>query len=142
MKDVVVSGLGVLTPIGSSLEEFWNGLVDPSLKFAPPSACPQVGVPVGEIYSSDFVTGSGVSHPSLCDRSALVAVAAARSALDDAGLTADSCDPERVAVIIGSGAAGVSTMDEQYERLFRQGQGRLSPLTVPKMMSSSSASWI
>ncbi|MFD5552483.1 beta-ketoacyl-[acyl-carrier-protein] synthase family protein [Streptomyces sp. NPDC127068] len=142
MKDVCVSGLGALTPLGASLEEFWNGLVEPSLKFAPPSGCPQVGVPVAEIRSSEFITGSAVSHPALCDRSALLAVAATRSALDDAGLTADSCDPGRIAVIIGSGAAGVATLDEEYERFYRQGQPRLSPLTVPKMMSSSAASWI
>jgi len=142
MRSVCVSGLGVLTPTGSSLTEFWNGLVDPSPTFAPPSGCPQVGVPVAEIRSAEFITGSVVSHPSLCDRSALVAVAAARSALDDAGLSADSCDPDRVAVIIGSGAAGVATIDEQYDRLYRQRRLRVSPLTVPKMMSSSAAGWI
>ena len=42
MKDVYVSGAGVLSPIGSSLEEFWNGLVEPSAKFAPATGCPQV----------------------------------------------------------------------------------------------------
>ncbi|EDY48895.1 beta-ketoacyl-[acyl-carrier-protein] synthase family protein [Streptomyces clavuligerus] len=142
MKDVCVSGLGALTPLGASLEEFWSGLVEPSLKFAPPSGCPQVGVPVAEIRSSEFIAGSAVSHPALCDRSALLAVAATRSALEDAGLTTDSCDPGRVAVIVGSGAAGVATLDEEYERFYRQGQLQLSPLTVPKMMSSSAASWI
>jgi nodulation protein E len=142
MKDVYVSGFGVLSPIGSSLGEFWNGLIEPSIKFAPPTGCPQVGVPVAEIHSAEFIVGSAVSHPSLCDRSALVAVAAARSALDDAGLTADLCDPGRVAVIVGSGAAGIATLDQGYARLYRQCQPRVSPLTVPKMMSSAVASWI
>jgi len=142
MREVCVSGLGALTPIGSTLDEFWSGLVDPQLKFAPPTGCPSVGVLVGEILSTDFITDSAVPNPSLCDRSALLAVAAARSALDDAGLTEGSYDPGRVAVILGSGAAGVMTIDEQYDRLYRQRRQRVSPLTVPKMMSSSPASWI
>ena len=142
MTDIYVSGLGVLTPIGSTLDEFWTGLVEPNFKFAPPSSCPQVGVLVGEILSADFITGSPVPQPALCDRSALVAVAAAQSALVDAGLTPGSCDPDRVAVIIGSGAAGVATIDEQYDVLYRQRRPKVSPLTVPKMMSSSAASWI
>jgi nodulation protein E len=142
MRDVCVSGLGVLTPLGSRLPEFWNGLIDPCPPFAPPSACPQVGVPVGEIRSEEFRTDSLVPHPGLCDRSALVAVAAARNALDDAGLTAGSWAPERVAVIVGTGAAGVATIEEQYDQLYRKRRPRVSPLTVPKMMSSSAASWI
>src|SRR3954454_4326857 len=142
MTDVLVSGLGVLTPIGSSLDEFWSGLVEPTLKFAPPSTCPQVGVLVGKILSTDFITGSAVSHPAFCDRSALVAVAAAGNALRDAGLMPGSFDTHRVAVIIGSGAAGVATIDEQYDHLYRQGDQQVSPLTVPRMMSSSAASWI
>jgi nodulation protein E len=142
MREVCVSGLGVLTPLGSTLAEFWDGLVDPRPAFAPPSACPQVPVRVGEIRSGDFRTRSRVRHPALCDRSALAAVAAAGSALDDAGLTADGCDPDRVAVVVGSGAAGVATIEEQYDQLYRKRQPRVSPLTVPKMMSSSAASWI
>jgi nodulation protein E len=141
MEDVFVTGLGVLSPLGPSLKEFWDGIVEPSFTFAPPSRFPRVGVPVAEIRSEEFIAASPIPRPVLCDRSALVAVAAARDALDDAGLTADAGDPARIAVVIGSGAAGVSTMDEGYEKLYRRGQ-QVSPLTVPKMMSSSVASWI
>ncbi|HEX8345089.1 MAG TPA: beta-ketoacyl-[acyl-carrier-protein] synthase family protein [Actinoplanes sp.] len=142
MRGVGVSGVGVLTSLGSNPKDFWDSLIEPTPHFAPPSNCPQVGVLVAEIRSTDFITGSILSRPSLCDRSALVAVAAARSALDDADLTADSCDPDRVAVIIGTGAAGVATIEEQYDLVYRQRRPRVSPLTVPKMMSSSVASWI
>ncbi|MGI5162234.1 beta-ketoacyl-[acyl-carrier-protein] synthase family protein [Microbispora sp. CA-102843] len=141
MRGVAVSGLGVLTSIGSTLPAFWEGLVDPSPHFAPPSGCPQVRVPVAEIRSTDFISGSILPKPSLCDRSALIAVEAARSALDDAGLKAEAVDPDRVAVIVGSGAAGVATIEEQYDLLYRQ-RRRVSPLTVPRSMSSASASWI
>ena len=142
MRGVAVSGLGVLTSIGADLKTFWGNLVEPAPTFGPPSACPQVRVPVAEIGSTDFITGSVLPKPALCDRSALVAVAAAKSALDDAGLAPGSVAPDRVAVIIGSGAAGVSTIEEQYDLLYRQRRPRVSPLTVPKMMSSSPASWI
>ncbi|NUO97526.1 MAG: beta-ketoacyl-[acyl-carrier-protein] synthase family protein [Nonomuraea sp.] len=142
MRGVGVSGLGVLTAIGSTLDTFWESLVEPTPHFAPPSSCPQVGVPVSEIFATDFISGSALPKPFLCDRSTLIAVAAARSALEDAGLKPDDCDPDRVAVIVGTGAAGVMTIEEQYDRLYRQQRARVSPLTVPKMMSSAPASWI
>ncbi|WP_066372089.1 beta-ketoacyl-[acyl-carrier-protein] synthase family protein [Herbidospora mongoliensis] len=140
MNGVTVSGAGVLTSIGSTLDEFWTSLTHPLPHFAPPSAYPQVKVPVAEI-KTDFLTDS-LLRPALSDRSALIAVAAARSALDDAGLKAELCDPDRVAVIVGSGAAGVATIDEQYDLLYRQRRPRVSPLTVPRMMNSAVASWI
>ncbi|MER7129072.1 beta-ketoacyl-[acyl-carrier-protein] synthase family protein [Streptosporangium saharense] len=142
MRDVGVSGLGVLTPIGVTPDTFWKALADPFPHFAPPTSCPQVGVPVGEILATDLVAESVLPRPSLCDRSALLAVAAARDALDDASLTADDCEPDRVAVIVGSGAAGVATIEEQYDLLYRRRRPRVSPLTVPKMMNSAAASWI
>ncbi|PPK64816.1 beta-ketoacyl-[acyl-carrier-protein] synthase family protein [Actinokineospora auranticolor] len=142
MRGVHVSGLGVLTQSGSSLKRFWDGLVDPSPVFAPPSGCPGVDVPVAEIRGTEWIAGAGVARPALCDRSALLAVAAARAALADAALDADLPDPDRVAVVVGSGAPGIATLDEQYERLYRQRANRLSPLTVPKSMGSSAASWI
>ncbi|MFI6096337.1 beta-ketoacyl-[acyl-carrier-protein] synthase family protein [Lentzea sp. NPDC051213] len=142
MKKVCVSGLGILTGQGSNLKEFWEGLVDPSPAFAPPSAFPQVTVPVAEIRTTDWITESAVSNPALVDRSALLAVAAARGALEDAALDAGSFEPDRVAVIVGSGAPGLATLDEQYELLYRQRQTKLTPLTVPKMMASAAPSWI
>lgn len=142
MRNVCVTGLGVVTPLGTTLKEFWEGLVEPSPIFARASGCPGVKVPVAEIRSTEWITGSGVSNPALCDRSALLAVAASRNALEDAALDADFPDPGRVAVIVGSGAPGLATLDEQYELLYRQRRQRLTPLTVPKMMSSAAPSWI
>ncbi len=142
MKRVCVSGLGILTQQGSNLKDFWAGLVEPSPDFAPPSACPQVPVPVAEIRSTEWITGSAAVNPALLDRSALLAVAAAGSALANACLGADSCEPDRVAVIVGTGAAGIATLDEQYELLYRRRRTKLTPLTVPKMMASAAPSWI
>ncbi len=141
MKNVHVSGLGVLTQAGSSLKEFWESLVEPSPSFAPPTNCP-VPVPVAQIHTTDWITESAVSNAALVDRSALLAVAAAGNALDDAGLEDGFFDPDRVAVIVGVGAPGIATLDEQYELLYRQRRTKLTPLTVPKMMASAAPSWI
>lgn len=137
-----MSGRGILTPLGSDLETFWSNLAEPAPQFAPPPDIPVIRVPVSRIASPDFIAHAGVSTPALCDRSALLAVSASRRAFTDAGLDPETCDPTRVAVIVGSGAAGAATIEEQYNLVYRQRRPRASPLTVPRMMSSSPASWI
>ncbi|WP_448875851.1 beta-ketoacyl synthase N-terminal-like domain-containing protein, partial [Enterobacter hormaechei] len=75
------------------------------------------------------------------DPSGIYAVAAAEAALKDAGLGDGFADPTRVAVIIGNGAGGQMSIEEQYDRMFKQDR-RTHPLTVVKAMVSSSASWV
>lgn len=142
MRDVAVTGRGILTPLGADLDTFWGNLVVPAPRFERPADLPVITVPVSRIESADFVAHAGVPSPALCDRSALLAVSATRSALGEAGLGPDRLDPGRVAVIVGSGAAGVATVEEQYDLVYRRRLPRASPLTVPRMMASSPASWV
>lgn len=141
MSAVQVTGLGVVAPNGVGVEAFWSSLVAGRAQLGEASVLPGSGLLVSEMRDPDVFRDIGVSA-SACDRSALLAVAAARQALADAGLSGGFERPERVAVILGNGAGGQCSMDEQYVRLYGQGNKRLHPMTVAKAMVSSSASWV
>lgn len=136
---VVVSGLGIVSPVGCDAESFWQALLAGRESAREASALPGKGIRVAEVAGQDFMEGLGLS-PTACDRSALFAVAAARQALGAAGLGAGLPQPERVGVILGNAAGGQCSLDEQYVRF--HSQKRPHPMTVPKVMVSSSASWV
>ncbi|WP_454656499.1 beta-ketoacyl-[acyl-carrier-protein] synthase family protein [Bosea beijingensis] len=140
MTRIVVSGLGIVSPIGSDTQSFWQALLAGHSNFGHASALPEKGVRVAEVHDQGFMEGLGLS-PSACDRNALFAVAAARQALSAAGLGAGLPHPERVGVILGNSAGGQCSTDDQYSRLYTQNK-RPHPMTVAKVMVSSSASWV
>ncbi|OWQ90661.1 nodulation protein E [Roseateles aquatilis] len=141
MVNVCVSGLGVVAPNGSSLDDFWASLVTATSAFSPARSVLPSRILAAEL-GIDALKDVPIARPLMCDRSALIAIAAASRALDDARLTPGSYDPTRVAVVIGNGAGGQTTTEQQYQLLYRQGHGRISPLAVPKIMGSSTASWV
>jgi nodulation protein E len=140
MTRIVVSGLGVISPVGCDIETFWQALLTGPEAIGEASALPGKGIRVAEVKGNDFMEGLGLS-PSACDRSALFAVAAARQALAAAGLGDGLPRPERVGVILGNSAGGQCSADDQYSRLYTQNR-RPHPMTVAKVMVSSSASWV
>jgi len=140
MTRIVVSGLGIVSPVGCDTGSFWQALLAGRSSFAEASALPGKGVRVAEIQGQTFMEGLGLS-PSACDRNALFAVAAARQALAAAGLGTGLPRPERVGVILGNSAGGQCSTDDQYARLYTQNR-RPHPMTVAKVMVSSSASWV
>lgn len=140
MTRIVVSGLGVISPVGCDIETFWQALLTGPEAIGEASALPGKGIRVAEVKGNDFMEGLGLS-PSACDRSALFAVAAARQALAAAGLGDGLPRPQRVGVILGNSAGGQCSADDQYSRLYTQNR-RPHPMTVAKVMVSSSASWV
>lgn len=140
MTRIVVSGLGVISPVGCDIETFWQALLAEPEGLGDASALPGKGIRVAEVTDHGFMKGLSLS-PSACDRSALFAVAAARQALAAAGLGDGLPRPERVGVILGNSAGGQCSADDQYSRLYTQNR-RPHPMTVAKVMVSSSASWV
>lgn len=140
MTRIVVSGLGIVSPVGCDPGTFWRALLAGRDMIREASALPGKGIRVAEIIGEEFMEGLGLS-PSACDRNALFAVAAARQALAAAGLGHGLPRPERVGVILGNSAGGQCSTDDQYSRLLTHNR-RPHPMTVPKVMVSSSASWV
>ena len=141
MRRVAVTGLGVIAPGGSSIEPFWDALVAGRAVSAEATALPGSGSRVAEITDNAFRDDLPVKAAAL-DRNAQLAVHAAGEALAMAGISAETADPQRIAIVIGNGGAGLTTLDEQFKRLYGDQQTRLHPLAVSKSMSSSAASWV
>jgi len=142
MRRVVITGMGVTAPVGFDLETFWNGLIGSKNIFAESTVLPGSGILVGAIDAATSFDDLPLASLSPCDRNAVLAVSAARSALQNAGFEGRFENPERVAVVVGNGSGGLVSVEEQYDRLFKQGVRRPHPFTIVRAMVSSSASWI
>ena len=141
-RRVVVTGLGAVTPIGNTVDEFWNGIRNG-----------QVGI--GEITrfdTSDFkiklaAEVKGFSAKERMDVKAArrmelfsqYAVAAAKEALEDSGLEMEKEDAFRVGVSIGSGIGSLQAMEREHGKMMEKGPGRVNPLFVPLMISNMAA---
>ena len=133
-KRVVVTGMGVISPIGTGLNKFWEALIsgasgiDRITQFDVSDYKVQIAGEVKDFNIGDYIDKKEARR---MDRFAQFAVAASKMAIDDAGLDLNNEDRERIGVVIGSGIGGISTVFEQSKILLEQGPGRVSPLTVP-----------
>src|SRR5687768_10697618 len=139
-RRVVVTGMGVVSPVGNDLPTFWNNLtagvsgIGPITHFDVKDYKCRIA---GEVRNFDpsehFRNKKDVNRT---DRFTHFAVAAAKSAMADAGLTGPVGDPERFGCIIGSGIGGLQTTEEQHTILLQRGPGRLSPFMIPSLISN------
>ena len=134
-KRVVVTGMGVISPIGTGLNKFWEALisgasgVDRITQFDASDYKVQIAGEVKDFNVGDYIDKKEARR---MDRFVQFAVAASKMAIDDAGLDLNNNeDSERIGVVIGSGIGGISTVFEQSKILLERGPGRVSPLTVP-----------
>ena len=142
MKNVCVTGLGVLATNGCSLEDFWASIQEPAYTITEASNFAGSGILAGELPSEVKFADLPRAKPTVCDRASLMGVAAADKALGNARLAPGEPKGERVAVIMGNSAGGQASLEEQYVGFYREGQLRPSPLGIAKFMPSSVPSWI
>lgn len=146
-SDVVITGLGATTPLGADVEALWEGLVsgrsgvrriDDLLAASGHAAdlTTRIGAPMTQ--SPDEQLDRVLARKM--DRSQQAALVAARQAWAAAG--APEVDPVRLAVVIGTGIGGIGTLLEQDDVMEDRGPGRVSPLTVPKLMPNGPAAWV
>jgi 3-oxoacyl-[acyl-carrier-protein] synthase II len=139
-QSVAVTGLGMVTAGGVGVEATWRAVcagvstaaVDPSLSGAP------VGISC-RVPGFDPVALLGEGWSFRLDRSQQFALVAAREALTQAGLDAEGWDGSRVGVVLGTGAAGVSTFVAQAERFVAKGRKAVSPYFLPMSLPNMSA---
>ena len=134
---VVVTGLGAVTPIGNTVQDYWNGLTSGrngvasiSLFDASKHAC-RFAAEVKDFDPTGLIEPKDAKR---WDRFCKFGVVACKQALADAGLTIDESNAPRIGVIIGSGVGGLLTMETQAHVLEGKGPGRVSPFTVPMMI--------
>jgi 3-oxoacyl-[acyl-carrier-protein] synthase II len=137
---VAVTGLGVKTPAGTTLDAFWSRLLSgrttaATIKRYDPSDLPvRIGCEVPDFEPTDYL---GAKEARRMDRVTQLGVAAAADALTDAG--DPGADPARCAVILGTGIGGLITLEEQLRVYVEKGAARVSPFLVPMMMTNATA---
>ncbi|MEF3306073.1 beta-ketoacyl-ACP synthase II [Paenibacillus sp. GYB003] len=145
MKRVVITGMGVITPIGQNVEAFWDALTAGRSGISAIDAFDVSAYKTkiaGIVKHFDPEAAIGRKEARRMDRFCQFAVAAAKQALDDAALGAASVDPERIGVYIGSGVGGIQTMLDNYRTLLERGPGRVSPTLVPMMIANMAAAQV
>ncbi|MEX2583893.1 MAG: beta-ketoacyl-ACP synthase II [Gemmatimonadota bacterium] len=141
-RRVAVTGIGCITPIGTSVRGLWEGLqrresaVRRIDRFDPTQFRTHIAAQVDDFDAHDFMDRSRAKR---MDRFASFSVAAAGMALEDAGVNAGELDPERVAVQIGSALGGVVHAEEQYNRYLTQGVRAVSPLLALSVFGGSAS---
>ncbi|MCW2278421.1 beta-ketoacyl-ACP synthase II [Heliophilum fasciatum] len=144
-KRVVITGLGLVTPVGTGKEKFWDALksgvsgVGPVTRFDASALPTRVAAEVKDFNVSDFLDKKEARR---MDRYAHFGVAAAKLAFEDAGLTSETVPSERAGVILGCGIGGLETLEDQARVLHEKGSGRVSPFFVPMMISNMAAGHI
>lgn len=138
-RRVVVTGMGVISPVGTGLEAFWNSLIDgvSGISLIEGFDTTNYSVKIaGEI--KDFEPGSyfDKKEAKRLDRFAQFAVACALMAIQDANLVINEENADNVGVLIGSGVGGMSTFEEQATTLVTKGPNRISPFFIPMMISN------
>ena len=138
---VVITGLGVVSPVGNNVTDFWNSLVEGKCGIDLIKGFEEYELPVsvaGQV--KDFnPEADGLERNDIRrnDKFCIFALAAAAQAMTDSGLkSGENIEPERLGVYIGSGIGGMETFVNETEKLLNEGVRRISPLFVPMMISN------
>ena len=142
MIDVAVTGLGIVSSCGVNLGDYWRAVEGGTPHVSPYDLPSGKVMTVGRVTDDSYLATIPLPRSAPLDRSCGFAVAAAVQACADAGLALPMTNPERVAVVLGNGAGGQSSMEEQYRRLYIENKSKCHPGTVVRAMVSASASWV
>lgn len=141
-RRVVVTGMGAVTPLGTSVEAFWDGLVSARSAIRTIERFSTEGMDVhigGECLDFNVADYLEVRQAKRMDRFAQLAYAAGREAYDQAGLADAKFDPSRGGAVVGTGIGGLAELEEQYRRLLEKGPSKVSAFTIPKLMANAAA---
>ena len=141
-RRVVVTGLGAITPIGLSVEEFWQSVKEGKIGFAPITKfdtseykC-HIAAEVKGFEGKNYMDFKAAKRMELFSQ---YAVAAAKEAISDAKLDMEKEDPYRIGCAIGSGIGSLQAMEREHIKLLEKGPGRVNPLLVPLMITNMAA---
>lgn len=143
-RRVVVTGIGAITPLGNNVAETWQGMksgkngIGPITLFDTEKFKAKLGAEVKNFDPKEYLEVNDILRT---DRYAQFAVAAAQQAVDGSGVKG-TVEPERFAVIFGTGIGGISTFENEHTKLMEKGPRRVSPLFVPMMIGNMAAGMI
>lgn len=141
-RRVVITGYGVISPIGIGAGDFWNSLVSGKSgisrisTFDTSQFSTQIGAEVKNFQPEKYIDKKKIRK---MDRFSQLAFAAAKIAIEDAKLDMKKEDPFRVGVIVGSGIGGLSTVATEHKVLLEKGPRRVSPFMIPMLITNIAA---
>lgn len=141
-RRVVITGMGAITPIGNSVEEFWNSIKEGKTGFGPITYFDTADYRcklAAEVKDFDPTQYMDKKSARRMEQFCQFAVAAAGQAIADAGLIMEQEDPYMVGCSVGSGIGSLQAMEREYDRLKEKGPGRVGPMLVPLMISNMAA---
>src|SRR3954452_13214212 len=136
-RRVVITGLGVVTALGDTLDQYWSGLLEGRSGVSSLTLFDTTHFKVhfgGQVHGFDGDARFGVKEARRLDRFAQFAMAGAESAVADSGIDFSKYPPEECGVLIGSGIGGLNEFETQHETMLTKGPSRISPFTIPKLM--------
>ena len=139
MKRVVVTGLGLISPLGIGIKENWDNLMNGVSGVREVTSFDTTGFATriaAEVRDFDPLKFIDKKEARRMDRFTQFAVAATKLAIEDAGLDLSKINPERAGIFIGSGIGGIKTLEEQAAVLREKGPDRVSPFFVPMMIAN------
>lgn len=157
-RRVVVTGLGIITPLGNDIKTFWENITEGRSgirryqafdseiyackiagevkDFQPVDFFKKTSKTRYPSHDDDFYNARAVKEIRRTDRFTQFAVAASQVALEDSGLDLHTVNRDRMGVIIGSGIGGLQSMEDETKRLYSRGPSRVSPFTIAMMISN------
>ncbi len=141
-KRVAITGMGAVTPLGTSVEQFWEGLVAGRSGIRPITLCDSSQFPcriAGEIPDFDPAKYINPREARRMARFSQVSIAAASMALEDSGLDMGLEDRERVGVLLGNGAGGLPTTQDACSDMTTKGGMKINPFFIPMMLPNMAA---
>ena len=141
-RKVVVTGLGVITPIGKNVEEFWKGIKENKCGIAPITEFDTQNFKVklaGEVKNYNPEEYFDKRSCKRLDKFSQFAIIASREAIKDSGITPENTDMNRVGVVISSGIGGLSTIERENEHYIEKGPDRVSPMYIPMSICNMAA---
>ncbi|MEK3660778.1 beta-ketoacyl-ACP synthase II [Paenibacillus sp. FSL F4-0236] len=145
MERVVITGMGLISPLGNTIEQFWDRLVSGESGISPITSFDTSNFKTkiaGVVYDFDAEARFGRKEARRMDRFSQFALAAAEDAWTHSGLQLVKIDKERLGVYVGSGVGGIQTLMEQGNVLKGRGPDRVSPTLIPMMISNMAAAMI
>lgn len=140
---VVITGLGVISPIGNDISSFWEALkegrngIGPITSFDASKFDSRIA---GEVKGFDHsLYGMSSKDIKRMDKFAQYAVAASKQAITDSGLNLEEEDRERIGVVIGSGIGSLYTIEEEHKIMLNRGPSKMSPFLIPMLIVNEAA---
>jgi len=139
MRRVVITGMGAITPIGLSVDEFWQSIKEEKIgfgeitKFDTTEYKTKIAAEVKDFDAKQYMDVKAAKRMELFCQ---YAVAATKEAMEDSKLNMEEEDPYRVGIAVGSGIGSLQVLEREHTKLLEKGPGRINPLLVPLMISN------